>query len=793
MIVNYLKTFIRSFRRHPLLSTLNVLGLSIGIGCFLVISLYLFQENTYEKGFSSSENIYRIEEDFMNMGMVATTSSNLEFRLGDFPQVDAHTRVSNLGSGTPVIVEENRYKVGKIFSADSNYFKLFDYEFLVGERATALNGRSKVVLSEKAAITLFGTIDVLGKTITHPDFGPFNVSGVVKKSVFKSHLDFDVLFTSFFPVKYDLYSWYGINAYSYVKLKRNVTAEQLKTQLDELSRAEIYPLMHPTKELSFEEWGKGQNKVVFFAKPLGDIYLESNVLFEIYQNGDKQTRITLLIIAIFILFVASVNFMNLTTAKSSQRTKEIGVRKVLGASRGRLTTYFLTESLFITFLSTVLGAGLSELFIRLINIYWNGDIMVSLLTYPVLLVYLLIFVFCLGIMSGMYPALYLSSAKMIPLLKGLKLGRVLNLASAKTLRNSLVVLQFAISTTLIIGSIFISNQLKHLKELDLGFNKDQVMVIKNMPVLKNSRLAFKDELMRNAGVSQASFTHRLPADGSSANTSIALDAENSITLDHFYADEYFEEVLDLDLITGEWFDPDKQQYDSLIVINKTAAMSLGYDDAIGQVIGGYWTVIGVVDDFYYGGLRDKIGPAMFIYTPEAQKNILAAQIDPKTISPRDVERVWSQFTGEPFEYYYLNENYEGQIQAEQDNASAVLVFTVFAILISCLGLFGLAAFTADQRMHEFGVRKVLGANVSDIVRHFGGGFLKLILLAFVVAVPVAFYGINLWLEGFANRIVLSIWPFIAAGGLAVIIGIGTVCFQSFKTAMVNPATTLRNE
>lgn len=792
MIVNYLKTFLRSFRRHPLLSSLNVLGLSLGIGCFLVISLYLFQENTYEKGFSNSENIYRIEEDFMNMGVVATTSSNLEFRLGDFPQVEAHTRVSSLGSGTPIIVEENRYKVGKVFSADSNYFKLFDYEFLVGEKETALTGRNKVVLSEKAAMTLFGTIDAVGKTVKHPDFGPFNVSGVVKKSVFKSHLDFDVLFTSFFPVKYDLYSWYGINAYSYVKLKSNVTAHDLKAQLDELSRTEIYPLMDPSKESSFEEWTKGQNKVVFFAKPIRDIYLESDVLFEVYQNGDKQTRVTLLIIAIFILFVASVNFMNLTTAKSSQRTKEIGVRKVLGASRGRLTTYFLTESLLVTFLSTVLGAGLSELFVRLINDYWHGDIMVSLATYPALLVYLLIFVICLGVVSGIYPALYLSSAKMIPLLKGLKLGRVLNLASAKTLRNSLVVLQFAISTTLIIGSIFINNQLRHLKDMDLGFNKDQVMVVKNMPVLKNSRFAFRDELLRNSGISQASFTHRLPADGSSANTSIKLDEENSITLDHFYTDEYFDETLDLNVISGEWFDPDKQQYDSLIVINKTAAMSLGLESAVGEVIGGYWKVIGVVEDFYYGGLREKIGPAMFIYTPDRQ-NILAAQIDTKTTSPEDVERVWSQFTGLPFEYYYLNQNYDGQLQAERDNANAVLVFTVFAILISCLGLFGLAAFTADQRLHEFGVRKVLGANVSDIVRHFGGGFLKLILLAFVVAVPVAFYSMNLWLEGFANRIALDLWPFFIAGLLALLIGIGTICFQSFKTAKVNPADTLRSE
>jgi len=792
MFLNYLKTLVRSFRRHPLLSTLNILGLSIGIGSFLVISLYLFQENAYEKGFSANEGIYRIEEEFMSMGTVASTSSNLQFRLGDFPQVEAQTRLSNLGGNTKVIVDEQRFVLERAFTADSNYFKVFNYEFLVGDPETALTGKRKVVLSENTAKRLFGSLDVIGKTITLPDFGPFDVVGIVKPNVLKSHLDFDILLTRIFQEQYKATSWYGIGGYSYVKLNNGVSIDQLNNQLRVLTEKEVYPVIHPSQELPFDEWVASTNKVSFVAKPIRDIYLKSNVQFEIYQNGDRQSRVTLAIIAIFILFVASINFMNLTTAKSSHRTKEIGVRKVLGASRGRLTTYFLAESVLITLVSTLLGAGLSELFIRLVNTYWNGDIVVSLISYPMLLGYLSLFVLGLGLLSGMYPAFFLSSAKMIPLLKGMKLGRVLNLASAKSLRNSLVVLQFAISTTLIIGSIFINNQLAHLRQMDLGFNKDQVLVIKNMPVLKNSKFAFREELLRNSAVKEAGFTHRLPADGTSATTSTMLNSETSFTLDHFYTDEYLDKVLDLEVIEGAWFNPDKQQYDSLVVLNKTAVMALGLDNPIGEIFGEYWTVIGVVDDFYYAGLRDEIAPAMFIYTPQRHR-VLAAQLDTKAISIPEVEKIWSSFTTEPFEYYYLDQNYEGQLQQEQQNASAVLVFTILAILISCLGLFGLAAFTADERRHEFGIRKVLGATVRDIIGHFGGGFLRLIIIAFLVSIPLAYYGVDLWLDGFANRVTLKVWPFALAGLLAIVIGLGTICFQSIKTARLNPADTLRNE
>ncbi|WP_170827425.1 ABC transporter permease [Roseivirga sp. 4D4] len=772
------------------MSSLNVLGLSIGIGCFLVISLYLFQENSYEKGFSNSERIYRIEEDFMGIGVVALTSNNLPYRLGDISVVESHTRVGALGGQMKVIVDNNRYSQ-RVLSADSSFFKIFDYEFVQGDPGQVLKNPRETVLSRETALELFGTTDVLGQQLEFLDFPPHTIVGVTKPSVIKSHIDFDVLLTHRND-EYKPTGWYGIGGYSYVKLVPGATQNAFQARLDSLTKDNIYPVVHPSGSLPFAEWVSSPNKIKLFPKPVRSIHSSSNVQMELGPNGDYQTRVTLTIIGLFILVIASINFMNLTTAKSSHRTKEIGMRKVLGASKKRLTTYFLVESVFITFISTVIGAALSELFIRVINIYWNGDITVSLLTYPILLAYLLAFVLVLGFVSGIYPAFFLSSAKMIPLLKGMKLGRVLNLASAKTMRNGLVILQFAISTTLIIASLFINNQLKHLSAMDLGFNNEQVLVIKNMPVLKSSKKAFRSELIRNPAVKKVGFSHRLPADGSSATTSVLLDSETSFTADHFYVDENFDEVLDLNVLEGEWFNSEKQQYDSLVVLNKTAAMSLGYDDPVGKVFGKYWTIIGVVEDFYYGGLRQEIGPAMFIYD-KGRFNLLSAQIDAKLISIDEIEEIWSGFTNEPLEYYYLDQNFERQIQSEKENANAVLVFTVLAIFISCLGLFGLAAFKAEERLHEFGVRKVLGAKVSDIIKHFGGGFLRLIVFSFIVAIPIAYYGVNLWLEGYANRISIGLLPFMIAGCLALLIGLGTIFYQSIKTAKLNPVDTLRSE
>ena len=787
-----LKMTIRSFKKRPLLSTLNLLGLSIGLGCFLVISLYVFQEKNYEKGFSDYDSIYRIEEHFLSMGRLAWTSTNLPYKLDEIPQIASHTRLRQSSGNIKVEIERVTTKAGRCLTADEHFFEVFDFELLYGSKEEALAAPKQLVLMEATARKLFGRADVVGEVIDLADEGLYTVTAVVRKSVLKSHINFDMLKSESERQPYQPNKWYGIGGYSYAKLKPQVSQAQLQAGLDQLTEEYVFPAVYPGDELTFEQWVESQNKVAFYAKPIRDIYLNSNLQFELGTNGDRQTRVTLSIIGLFILVVASINFMNLSTARSSGRTKEIGVRKVLGAGRGTLVRRFLTESVLATFLAAMIGAGLSELFIRLLNQNLGEVITVSLVNYPILLIYLALLVIVLGVLSGLYPAFYLSSAKMIPLLKGMKLARVLNLDAAKVLRNSLVVLQFTISTTLIIASLFVYQQLQHLKTMDLGFDKDQVLILPNLDDLKEAKYTMRNEFLRIPGVEQGSFTFRLPADGSTAITSTMLDSETSLSLSHFMTDPYLHETLGFNLIDGEWFNPELPQQDSLVIINEAAVKAIGLDDPVGQVFGNYWRIIGVVEDFYYGGLREAIGPAMFMYTPERHDQ-LALRIDTEEAPLADLESVWNRFSDEPFEYRYLDQNFERQLKTEKQNADAVLIFTLLAILISCLGLFGLAAFTADQRLHEFGIRKVLGASIKNIMNLFSLDFLKLISIAFLIAVPLAVYGMNLWLQGFNNRIGLNVWSFVVAGAASVLIAFLTIVFQSLKAGNLNPIDTLRNE
>lgn len=791
MLKHFLKITLRSFLKKPLLSLLNVAGLSIGLSAFLVISLYLFQENSYEKGFTDYDKIYRVEEHFLSMGRLAWSNSNLPHVIGEIPEIESYTRFQQFSNGE-FFIDETAFKAKRTLIADTNFFNVFDYEFLYGNAETALSKAGDIVISENAAVRFFNRTDVLGEKIHFENNGDFFISGVVKHSVIKSHLDFDLARFKGEPDAYDAGKWFSIGGFTYVKTTHQVEESVLNKKLDALSEKYAYPTVHANGALSVEEWLNSENTVRFYAKPIRNIYLKSNLQFEIGSNGDRQTRVTLSLVSIFILVIAAINFMNLTTARSSLRTKEIGVRKVLGSERSSLIRQFLFESFLITFLSALIAGGLSELFIKLINQSIGEVISVSLLNHPILLIYFVLGTLALGIIAGVYPAFYLSSVKMLPLLKGMKLGSILNLGTARLFRNGLVVLQFTISSTLIIGALFIYGQLKFLKNLNLGFEKDQVIVLPNAGVLGENKYALRTELLRLSGVESGSFTFRLPADGSSNITSTMLDEETSMSFEGFQTDPYLQEVLDFKLIAGEWFDTKKEEADSLIVINQAALEQLGFEEPIGQVLGDYWRITGVVEDFYYNDFRSEIGPVMFMSSPE-HHNRLTLRVNSDIAPLSEIERVWSKFTNEPFDYYYLNQNFEGQLAKEKQDADAVLLFTVLAIFISCLGLFGLASFIADQRVHEFGVRKVLGASIGHLVRLFSMHFVKLILIAFLISVPLAIYGVDLWLQGFVQRVPITAGGFIIAAIFSISIAIGTVLFQSVKTGRLNPIDTLRNE
>ena len=791
MILHYLKITLRSLKKRPLLSGLNVFGLSVGLACFLVIMLYLFQEENYEKGIADYERVYRLEGHYLGMGRIAWTPANLSHKLEEVPEIEHHTLLQRHYS-KEVKVDEVKHRLAGAFTADDGFFKVFDMDFLIGDKSVALDGPDKAVLTESAAMRLFQRTDVMGETIAWNDTTELIVTGVLKQDILKTHMTFDLIRSMGEPEAYSAPSWWNTGMYTYAKTYKQEPVAQLNTRLDSIASRYAFPVLYPQQDIGFEEWITTDNIVRFFAKPIRDIYLESDLQFELSANGDRQTRVTLRVIALFILTIAAINFMNLTTAKSSQRTKEIGVRKVLGTLKQHLVSQFLLESIFITLVATVIGAGLSELFIVLINDAYGEMISVSLLNYPILLVYVMIGVVLLGVLAGMYPAFYLSSVKMVPLLKGMRLGSVLNLGAAKLLRNGLVVVQFTISSTLIIASLFIYQQLKFLKDIDVGFDQDQVMIINNSGKLGANRNAFREEALKLPGIEQGSYGFRLPADGASSSLSVMLNKEESVLFEQFQVDPYYHETLGLTLKEGEWLSDQGAGLDSLVVLNEAAIKALQIEEPIGKVFGNYWRIVGVVEDFYYGDFKQEIQPVAFVHMPEHFRQ-LALRVEAGTNPKARVEALWSSFSDEPFDAHYLDHNYEQILSKEQQSADAVLIFTTLAIFISCLGLFGLSAFTADQRLHEFGIRKVLGAGVGDIVRIFSFDFVRLILLAFVIAVPLSIYGMNLWLQEFVQQISLSVWVFFVACIAALGVAFGTILFQSLKAGRLNPVDTIRNE
>lgn len=775
------------------MSFLNIAGLSLGIASFLVISLYVFQENTFEEGFEDNERIYRVEEHFLSMGRVAMTSPNLQFKLNEIPEIEAATQLY-LNVGETILLDERGIKVNRTLRAKNDFFELFDYQLLMGNQSSPLNGPGCVVISENLAETIFGRKNVIGESLTLKGRAPKIISAVVSTPKVKSHLDFDLLV---YPEKEDVFSaesgWYNMTGYTYVRLASGVSPEKLNTRLDELAKNHVFPVVFkPSPDMSFEDWIVNENRIQFMVKPITDIYLNSNLSFEMSAGGDPQMLAALSIIAVFILVIAIINFMNLTTARSSARTKEIGVRKVLGSKREGLVLQFLAESLLVTFLSAVIGAGLSEVMIYGINAYFGSVIGLSLFSNTTLLVYMGLGVLLVGLVAGLYPAFYLSSVKVVPLLKGMRLSKVLNLNVAKLLRNGLVIIQFTLSSGMIIATLFIYGQLVHLKNKDLGFAENQVLVISNAQDLKDSKQAFKNELLKVPGVKSASFSKRMPGGNFDDVHSIMLDANNTMVFDAFTVDEDYKNTLGLRMTEGEWFKDELVTSDSLIMINNAAAQLLGLENPVGEVIGNYYRIIGVVKDFYYGSLRNEIGPALFNYSA-TKGGQLAIQLDMNKVPNEAIANIWSQFTALPLESKMLEQNFDFQFQKESQSANTVLAFTFLAILISCIGLFGLAAFTADQRLHEFGIRKVLGASVSNIVSLFSFDFLRLIGIAFLISIPLAVWGVNAWLQSFADRISLSVGAFILAGILALMIAFSTILFQSLKAGRLNPVDTLRSE
>ncbi|KYG71941.1 ABC transporter permease [Roseivirga echinicomitans] len=787
MIRHHLKLAIRNIQRKGFFSVLNIVGLSVGLASFLIIGLYVFQESTFERGFSKADRTYRVYTKFLNASLLATSSPNLSTVLNEQPEIEVATYVSKVFPKSGLNAKGKVFQMKDYLQTDPYFLKVFDYELLYGSPDLSFQNPGSLILTENEAIKLFGRADVVGEMVNIDSEDVF-VTGVLKPTSSKTHLNFNALWVKDFK-KTNPVLWASISVYTYAVLVQNVKAEQLDKRLDYIMKDHIFPGVLKALPIrngyTFEEWKDSGRVIRNYAQPISEIHLESTLGFDFPGRGDKKTVLTFFLVAIFILFISCVNFINLSTAKASDRSKEIGVKKVMGATRRILIIQLLFETLLITAFSGLLALGLAELSLALIKGMFPDFITISLVGSSLQLFPIISVVLIVGFISGIYPALYLSSFRVTSLLKGQK-QKGNQMPTANWLRNTLVIVQFTLSSGLIIFSILVFQQLSFMKQIELGFDPENILVVENAGFLRQNSRLLKDELATLSFVEDYSSMFRIPGETLEMMSKSMEVGEEEVYFDEFLGDAKQLSVLGLELESGEFFSERKPG----MVINETAAKLLGNSDALGKTFNGK-TVIGIVKDFHYRPLREKIGPVMIQNYDEGGFLLIKMPLDQANIEA--VASIWSKFSDLPIQYHFLEQNYESFLKNEQEIGKAFTLFTALAIFISCLGMYGLVLFAADQRSKEFGIRRVLGASILDIIKLLVNTFMKLAFVALVLAFPLSFWATREWLSDFAYRTSISPVNFLMGALFICVAVVITVYRQSYLSATKNPIETLKSE
>lgn len=808
MLKNYLKIALRNLWKRKGFSAINITGLAIGLATCLLITLFVLDELSYDRYNKKADRIYRVDADIKFAGnrfisAVAPDPMGPTLKK-DFPQVEQYVRFR--GAGGLLLKKDNEYvQENQVIYADSTLFDVFTFPMLDGDAETALRAPNSLVLTATTARKYFNTTQAVGKTVLVNNQQYYKVTGVIKDIPSQSHFNFDIFVSLSTLEESRRNNWLSNNFNTYVVLKEGADPKQLEAQFDGLVEKYIGPQVMQVLSASLEDLKKNGSYVKHYLTPLTSIHLHSDKVAELGPNSSIQYVYIFSAIAFFILLIACVNFMNLSTARSANRAREVGVRKVLGSLKTSLVKQFLTESILISCIALVLGLILTVAMLPYFNNLAAKNIKLNFLANPWLLPVLLLLVLITGMLAGSYPAFYLSSFKPIQVIKG-KLA-----AGFKTswLRSSLVVFQFAISIVLIIATMVIYKQLHFIQSHKPGFNREQVAIIHNSGPLAGKAQVFREEIVKLAGVENATVTGYLPTDSWRNDNPVfadpTLDQKRAVSMQTWDVDDQYIPTLGMELIAGRNFSKQFPTDSSGIIINEAAAKMYGFDDPIGKNL--YFIrdinhpenvstlhIVGIVKDFNFSSLRQYVSP-LALMLGENHGNV-ALRIKSKDIPHliTQIEKTYKAISpGAPFDLTFMDEDFNNQYRTEQRMGAIAISFSVLAILIACLGLFGLAAYAAEQRTKEIGIRKVLGATVSNITAMLSKDFLKLVIVAAVIAFPLAWWVMYSWLQDFAYRTHISWWVFIMAGTLAALIAIVTVSFQTIKAAIMNPVKSLRTE
>ena len=807
MLRNYLKIAWRNLVRQKGYTFINVFGLAIGLACCLVIFLYVQDELRFDRFHTKANQIYRIinhrSSEGVQMVMARTPPAYGPTLTTSFPEVQQSVRLFEFGGNELVAFGDRKFFESGILLADSTFFDVFSFPLTRGNPTLVLRSPDAIVLSETMARKYFGSQDPLGKQLTIDGTYKFRVTGVMKDVPERSHLK--ASFVGSFGALRDmvgaerLKSWGWQQFYTYITLAEGSDPAQVNAKLP------AFLAQHAPSEVA-----QRNSRDNYGLQALTDVHLRSSdVEYDIAQKGDIQYIYAFSLVALFTLLIACFNFMNLSTARSARRAKEVGMRKAVGAQRSQLIGQFLGESLLQTGMALVVALLLTVLVLPTLN-DWTGKSLqfMSMLTIPFVL-YLVGAVVLVGLLAGSYPAFFLSGFKPLNVLK----GAVKGVASGAFLRRNLVVVQFAVSIMLMIGAGIVFYQIRYIQTKNMGFSKEQLVLLPiRTKAMRQNIETIKAELTQNPSIVGATACYGVPG-GRFAGDGIDVPGRTEqFSTNMFLIDEDYIPTMGMTMVAGrnfsKAFGTDAREG---FVLNETAVRELGWGTparAIGQSISWrQWEpptpadsikrgkVIGVVKDFNYKTIHQKIEPMVLQIVP-AEYSHLVVRIRPAatTTALGILGDKWRAVASEwPFEYTFLDEQFADQYRSEQIFGKVFGLFTFLSIFITCLGLFGLAAFTAEQRTKEIGVRKVLGASVTSIVALLSKDFLTLVVIALLIAAPIAWYAMSHWLESFAYRVEMEWWIFVLAGLLAISIAFLTVFFQSVKAALTNPVKSLRSE
>ena len=802
MIRNYIKIAIRNLVKHKFYSLINICGLAIGLASFIIILLYIIDEVSYDRYHKNADNIYRLVNvyDFDGVGENSASSPfPVAFTMKDeYPgMIKNVVRIFNFQSPRMLIeLGDKRYNERRFFFADSTFFHIFDHEFIHGNPKTVLNESYSVVLTESAAKKYFGDDNPVNKTIKFEKQFDLKVTGVIKDVPAQSHFNFDFIasmssvgrmFGGRLPQ-----TWVWNPCWTYLLLEDGA-APVLEKKFPDFIDKFFYDAE--------------KENISLYLQPLTDIHLKSRLDYELEPNNNISYIYILSAIAAFLLIIASINFMNLATATSAARAKEIGVKKVVGVYRSQLIFQFISESIILSFISLIIALILVELLLPAFNTFTNKDIVLSILLQPKYLLALIILVLFTGAFSGIYPAFYLSAFKPVSVLKG-----SLRRENKSTLpRKILVVIQFVISITLIIGTLTVLNQLKFLRNADLGFNKEQVIIIPvNHTPIARSYKSVKNELLLNTDIISitavddifgvAHNTHEFRPEGFPQDK-LQFYPALVVRFD-------FVKTFDIKILAGRDYNEDnKTDPEKGMLINEAMVKHLGWgsnEEALGKKfksLHGEERVIGVTNNFNTTSLHEQAGPFVLNIKEKPDEvmwflKFMAIRIAPdnhkKTID--FIETKCKEFApNRPFEYSFLDQELNKLYKDEDNLGKLSLIFSLLIIFIASLGLFGLTSFMAEQRTKEIGIRRVLGAKVTDIITLLSKEFLKLIVIAILIAWPIAFLLIDDWLSHFAYRTAINWFVFILAGLFALIIALLITAYKAYVTSQTNPVDTLKYE